>query len=117
MMEQKEKVKRRILDALGRDVGGETASTPQRRLRRRRRISLRLWPVWRRMTDPLELSLVAAAAAIRKREVSTEELTRLCLGHIEEHERVVNAFLGSAKLQTYQFRIDCHIPPVQSKGA
>src|SRR3990167_1716142 len=91
------------------------ASTPQRRLRRRRRISLRLWPVWRRMTDPLELLLVEAAAAIRKREVSPEELTRLCLGHIEGHERVVNAFLGSAKLQTYQFRIDCHIPPVQSK--
>ena len=45
------------------------------------------------MTDPLEFSLVEAAAAIRKREVSSEELTRLCLGRIAEHDRVVNAFI------------------------
>src|SRR3990170_8661789 len=77
------------------------AWTRPRRLQRRRRISPRHWPIWRSMTDPLELSLVEAAAAIRTREVSSEELTRLCLGRIEEHERVVNAFLGSAKLQTY----------------
>jgi hypothetical protein len=54
------------------------------------------------MTDPPELSLVEAAAAIRKRELSSGELPRLCLGFIDENDGVVDAFQGHVKLQTCQ---------------
>lgn len=45
------------------------------------------------MVDALELSLVEAAAAIRARDASSEDLTRLCLARIEEHDHAVNAFV------------------------
>ena len=45
------------------------------------------------MSDVLELSLVAAADAIRRREISATELTRLCLARIEQENSALNAFL------------------------
>ena len=45
------------------------------------------------MTDPLDLSLVEAAAAIRRRDVSAEEMARLCLARIDALDSEINAFI------------------------
>ncbi len=45
------------------------------------------------MSNVLDLSLIAAADAIRRREISATELTRLCLVRIEQENSELNAFL------------------------
>ena len=44
-------------------------------------------------SDPLSWTLTQAAAALAKRTVSSEELTRLCLARIEKLDRRLNAFI------------------------
>ncbi|HEV2689602.1 MAG TPA: amidase [Bryobacteraceae bacterium] len=44
-------------------------------------------------SDPLAWSLTEAEAALAKRTISSEELTRLCLGRIGKLDRTLNAFI------------------------
>jgi aspartyl-tRNA(Asn)/glutamyl-tRNA(Gln) amidotransferase subunit A len=44
--------------------------------------------------DPLEWTLAEAAAALAKRSVSSEELTKLCLARIEKLNSKLNAFIS-----------------------
>jgi aspartyl-tRNA(Asn)/glutamyl-tRNA(Gln) amidotransferase subunit A len=46
------------------------------------------------MSDPCELSLVEAAAALRRRKISSLELTRACIARIERWQPALNAFVG-----------------------
>src|SRR5713101_8227781 len=47
----------------------------------------------RAASDPLDWSLTEAAAALAKRTVSSEELTKLCLARIGKLDRQLNAFI------------------------
>jgi aspartyl-tRNA(Asn)/glutamyl-tRNA(Gln) amidotransferase subunit A len=44
-------------------------------------------------SDPLAWSLSEAAAALAKRQISSEELTKLCLARIRRLDRQLNAFI------------------------
>jgi aspartyl-tRNA(Asn)/glutamyl-tRNA(Gln) amidotransferase subunit A len=44
-------------------------------------------------SDPLDWTLSEAAAALAKRTISSEELTKLCLARIRKLDRVLNAFI------------------------
>lgn len=47
----------------------------------------------RASTDPLSWSLVEASQALRRRAISSEELTRLCLARIRKLDKSLNAFI------------------------
>src|SRR5579872_1212959 len=44
-------------------------------------------------SDPLSWTLTEAAAALAKRTVSSEELTKLCMARISKVDRPLNAFI------------------------